>query len=114
MSHFLHGFIFNFAVNEFVRMKLFTLRKKLIPTDSYLKTFFLNGAIVIDLRPRTAYQNEHVANTINIPFEQIQNAIPVLLQIKRIYILVCETGAASSIAVNMLRAVGIEAYNGGS
>lgn len=75
MSHFLHGFIFNFAVNEFVRMKLFTLRKKLIPTDSYLKTFFLNGAIVIDLRPhlrpRTAYQNEHVANTINIPFEQI-------------------------------------------
>jgi len=71
LSHFLHGFIFNFAVNEFVRMKLFTLRKKLIPTDSYLKTFFLNGAIVIDLRPRTAYQNEHVANTINIPFEQI-------------------------------------------
>lgn len=96
-----------------MQKKLFSIRNKAVSTENYLKIFFLSGAIVIDVRTNTTYQKAHANGTTNIPFEQLKNAIPVLLQINRVYILVCETGASSSIAVNILRAAGIEAYNGG-
>jgi rhodanese-related sulfurtransferase len=88
------------------------LKKKI--TENYLKKFFQLGAIVIDLRSKTSYQQAHAPATTNIPFDQLSMAIPALQQINRVYILVCESGAISSMAVNMLRAAGIEAYNGGS
>jgi len=100
----------NFAETDFVSKRFISGQQ---PVQHYLKDFFRNGAIIIDIRPNDAYHQEHIKGTTNIPLEKLKLAIPALKQINRVYILVCETGASSSIAVNMLRNEGIEAYNGG-
>jgi len=73
-------------------------------------SYIPENATVIDLRPREKYEKWHIPNSINIPFNDIENKLNKLKKDK-IYILACDEGALSQEIAYLLRNRGIEAYS---
>jgi cysteine synthase/rhodanese-related sulfurtransferase len=72
-----------------------------------------SNAITIDIRNQDAYDQFHIQNSINIPFESIAIELPRIktkFQGKKI-ILVCNRGNKSKIATNILRNSNLDAYS---
>ncbi len=70
-------------------------------------------ATIIDVRTPSEFQGGHVANSKNIPLQELQNHIEELRGINNI-VLCCASGARSSYATSLLRQNGINCENGGS
>lgn len=67
------------------------------------------GAMVIDLRDGDAYRAGHIVNARNVAAEQLTSDRAVMKKQKnKVFILVCDTGAASSRAASVLRKAGFE------
>ncbi|MFN4298811.1 MAG: rhodanese-like domain-containing protein [Thermaurantimonas sp.] len=71
------------------------------------------GAIIIDVRTSAEYASGHINGSRNIPLDQISKHINELKKTSKPVITCCRSGARSGAAVNILKANGIEAYNGG-
>jgi rhodanese-related sulfurtransferase len=69
---------------------------------------------VVDVRSPEEFQGGHVAESINIPLQDIPNQIEVLKNAKKPLILCCASGNRSGQAQKFLTAQGLECYNGGS
>lgn len=78
------------------------------------KTLLENGAILLDVRTKEEYNQGAVANSINIPLDNLSNNLSKLRKDKPI-IAVCASGMRSRNAVSFLRSKGFQdVYNGGS
>jgi rhodanese-related sulfurtransferase len=79
-----------------------------------IKEIILKGAIMIDVRTKEEYAQKHAKGSLNIPLDEIGEAVTWL--IKDIPIVTCcETGSRSETAKDILEANGFEkVYNGGS
>jgi rhodanese-related sulfurtransferase len=69
---------------------------------------------VVDVRSLEEFQCGHVAESINIPLQDIPKQIEFLKNAKKPLILCCASGNRSGQAQKFLMAQGLVCYNGGS
>ena len=74
-----------------------------------------NEALLIDVRSAKEYSFEHAANSMNIPFDELENRSDELLSLDRPVFVCCGSGMRSSQAVKKLKSKGlVQVYNAGS
>ena len=64
------------------------------------------GAMVVDVRNPEAYQAGHIVNARNVTVDQLTEKLKK--QKKKVLLTVCDTGASSGKAANVLRKAGYE------
>lgn len=74
----------------------------------------LANGTVVDVRTPGEFQRGHVANSINIPLQQLDQNMQKLRKLKTPLILCCASGNRSGIAYRKLEPMGILSLNGGS
>ena len=74
----------------------------------------LNVMTIVDVRTRSEYSGGHVANSLNIPLNEIQERIEELKALSQPLILCCASGGRSGQATLFLKSLGIDCENGGS
>ena len=78
------------------------------------KTLVEQGAVVVDVRSPQEFTSGHIAGSINIPLDTISSKISFLTKKGKPVITCCRSGARSGMAEGLLKAAGIEVYNGGA
>ncbi len=73
-----------------------------------------NEGTIVDVRSYGEFMGGNVANSINIPLNEIPDRIEEIRDLKSPLILCCASGNRSGQAQRFLSQQGIESYNGGS
>lgn len=69
---------------------------------------------VVDVRSRGEFMGGNVADSINIPLDEITHRLSEVKALEQPLILVCASGGRSGMAEQFLSNEGLECYNGGS
>lgn len=69
---------------------------------------------IVDVRTPAEFMGGHVADSINIPLQEIQQRLEEVKQLKTPLILCCASGGRSGQATYFLSQQGIECFNAGS
>ena len=78
------------------------------------KELIKQGAVIVDVRTASEYNSGHIPGSLNIELEKVKASIQLLKKKNNPVITVCRSGNRSGVAVNLLKADGIEVYNGGA
>lgn len=73
-----------------------------------------NKTTIIDVRTKGEFMGGHVAGSINIPLQEIEQRFSEIEQLQQPIILCCASGARSGQAAAYLQHKGIACKNGGS
>ncbi|MFN4913819.1 MAG: rhodanese-like domain-containing protein [Bacteroidota bacterium] len=76
------------------------------------KALFVEGAIILDVRTATEFNNGHIKNAKNIAVQDLLTQLSELNKNKPI-ITCCASGMRSASAEAILKKAGFNAYNGG-
>lgn len=72
------------------------------------------GATVVDVRTPNEFRDGHFPGAVNVPFDQISNKHPSLLNKAQPIVTCCSSGTRSEAALLMLRKAGFsKVYHGG-
>ena len=71
------------------------------------------GAIILDVRTPGEFNSGHIKGSINMPLDEIKNKTAELKKKNKVIITCCRSGNRSGMAESILKAEGIESYNGG-
>lgn len=93
---------------------MFGFLKKLFGPGTDYKSLMAKGAIIIDVRTPEEYKAGHIAESRNIPLDQIKSRVAELKKTGKPIITCCRSGARSGMAKSQLASAGIEVYNGGA
>jgi rhodanese-related sulfurtransferase len=93
---------------------MFNFLKKIFGAGTDYKALKTAGAIIIDVRSPQEFDRGHIQGSKNIPVNIIQREVNSIKKLNKPVITVCQSGARSSMAKSVLKAAGIEVYNGGS
>lgn len=78
------------------------------------KTLVEHGAIILDVRTKTEYEEGHIPGSQNIPLDQLESSMQALDK-NRPIITCCVTGMRSESAKRTLKANGfLDVYNAGN
>lgn len=66
------------------------------------------GAKIVDVRSPEEYADEHYANAVNIPVNELQSRLPELGDKASPLVLYCASGARSAYAARILQAAGFQ------
>ena len=69
---------------------------------------------IIDVRTPGEFMGGHVAGSINIPLQEIQNRKDEIMALPQPIILCCASGMRSGQATAYLKSLGVDCENGGS
>lgn len=69
---------------------------------------------IIDVRTHAEFMGGHVANSINIPLNEIQDRLEDIKTMKQPIVLCCASGNRSGQATYFLKSQGVDCENGGS
>jgi rhodanese-related sulfurtransferase len=83
----------------------FSTRKKRLPMNKQ--------STIIDVRTPAEFQSGHVANSINIPLQDIEKRLPEIKKLQQPLVLCCASGNRSARATTMLKNEGLDCQNGG-
>ena len=72
-----------------------------------------NGALIVDVRTPDEFRSGHIKNAVNIPLGTIANHAAKLTKHEGPIVAYCRSGNRSSMAVREMRAMGLDAHNGG-
>ena len=78
-----------------------------------LKTIYLQGATILDVRSPEEFRAGHIKGAVNIPLGNLNESIQDLRKASKPIIACCKSGARSRLALTALSKAGLEAYNGG-
>lgn len=92
---------------------MFSFLKKLFGPGTDFKALKENGAIIIDVRTPQEFDHGHIQGSKNIPLDKIQREAKTIKNMNKPIITVCKSGARSGMAKSILKAAGVEVYNGG-
>jgi phage shock protein E len=93
---------------------MITFLKKLFGgTTVNFKELVSNGAVIVDVRSAGEYSAGHIPGSKNYPLDSIRSNVTGLKKLNKPVITVCRSGARSSQAKGILKAAGLEVYNGG-
>ncbi len=73
-----------------------------------------NEGTIVDVRTIGEFMGGNVANSKNIPLNEIPNRVEEIKALKMPLILCCASGNRSGQATQFLKAQGIDCHNGGS
>lgn len=93
---------------------MFEFFKKLFGPGTDFKALAEAGAVIIDVRSPQEFDRGHIKGSKNIPVNIIQREMNAIKKLNKPVITVCQSGARSGMAKSVLKAAGIEVYNGGS
>ncbi len=80
-----------------------------------IKNALRKGAIIIDVRTATEYDNGHIPDAFHIPVDRIKANAERLKESKLPIVLCCNSGDRSGTALQILKNKGVkEVYNGGN
>jgi len=80
-----------------------------------LKKALKNGALIIDVRTATEFDNGHIPDAFHIPVDRIKANALRLKETNLPVIVCCNSGDRSSTAVQILKEKGVKkVYNGGN
>lgn len=82
--------------------------------NSKIEAALQNGAVILDVRSSSEYNQGHIQNSKNIPLNDISSKIELIKKWNKPVITVCQSGVRSAIAKSILASAGIEAHNGGA
>ena len=68
--------------------------------------------VIIDVRTKEEYDESHVVNSINIPYDEIDSKIDI--DKDKIIFVYCKSGRRSSIAYDTLKSLGYTVYDLGA
>lgn len=68
---------------------------------------------IVDVRTPQEFMGGHVANSINIPLQEIREHIDEIRSMPKPLILCCASGGRSGSAAALLQSMGIDCENGG-
>ncbi len=68
---------------------------------------------IVDVRTQGEYLEGHVADSKNIPLQELNDRMEEVKSLEQPLILCCASGNRSGMATQMLSQQGIECYNGG-
>ena len=77
-----------------------------------LREKIAQGATIVDVRTPDEFRSGHVAGSINIPLDRIQDQLKKINKDKSV-ITCCRSGARSGMAADILKRHGFDVYNGG-
>lgn len=97
-----------------IKLSMFGFIKKLFGPGTDYKTLVANGAVIIDVRTVSEFNNGHIKSALNIPVDNIGSKANELKKKSNPIITCCASGMRSARAADILKQNGIEAYNGGS
>ena len=69
---------------------------------------------IIDVRTPGEFMGGHVAGSINIPLQEIQNRKDEIMALAQPIVLCCASGMRSGQATAYLKSLGLDCENGGS
>lgn len=69
-----------------------------------------NEYIIIDVRTKSEYEEAHIIDAINIPYDEIDDSISK----NKVIFVYCKSGNRSKIAFNTLKNLGYEVYDLGA
>ena len=69
---------------------------------------------IIDVRTPGEFMGGHVAGSINIPLQEIQNRKDEIMELAQPIVLCCASGMRSGQATAYLKSLGLDCENGGS
>ncbi len=69
---------------------------------------------VVDVRTVEEFMGGHVADSINIPLNEVSNRLEEFKNMEKPIILCCASGGRSSMATQFISQNGLDAYNAGS
>lgn len=78
------------------------------------KELVKQGAVIVDVRTVSEYKSGHIPGSLHIELEKVKASVPILKKKNKPVITVCRSGNRSGMAVNLLKAEGIDVYNGGA
>lgn len=78
------------------------------------KELVKEGALIIDVRSTDEFNSGHIPGSLNIELGKLNASVVTIKKRNKPVITVCRSGSRSSAAVNMLKAAGVQAYNGGA
>ena len=79
-----------------------------------MKEALSQGAVIVDVRTKDEFRQGHIAGSKNIPLNEIKQKLEGIRGWNKPVITVCRSGNRSAIAKNILKAGGIDVYNGGA
>ncbi|MBS1602279.1 MAG: rhodanese-like domain-containing protein [Bacteroidetes bacterium] len=79
-----------------------------------LKSIYLSGAVIIDVRTPGEFSEGHIKGAINIPLDRLPENVHEVKRLEKSIITCCRSGARSGAALTVLSQAGLEAYNGGA
>lgn len=88
--------------------------KNIFGSSTDYKLLVGSGAVIIDVRSPQEFDGGHIKGSKNIPVNMIQREVASIKKMGKPIITVCQSGARSGMAKGILKAAGIEVYNGGS
>ena len=95
-------------------ISMFNIFKNLFGNkDAELRQAIDNGAVIIDVRTRTEFDQGHIAGSRNIPLNEIRLKADTIRKWGKPVITVCRSGSRSAAAKNILTDINIASYNGG-
>lgn len=84
----------------------FSTIKKKIPMNK--------NSTIVDVRTRDEFKGGHVANSINIPLQELPQRLKEIKKLPQPLVLCCASGARSARATVLLKNEGLDCQNGGS
>lgn len=87
--------------------------KKLLGIETIPDNIWDNNPIILDVRTPGEFKSGHVAHSVNIPLDELENSIKKFQSEKRPVVTCCASGRRSGIAADFLRRHKISAWNGG-
>ncbi len=73
-----------------------------------------NKQTIVDVRTPGEFMSGHVAGSINIPLQEIQERVGEIKELPQPIILCCASGNRSGQATSFLKTQGVDCSNGGS
>jgi phage shock protein E len=94
---------------------MFSFLKQLfqIPNDGITQAL-QKGAVIVDVRTKSEYEQGHVTGSKNIPLNEIKLKTEMIRKWNKPVVTVCRSGNRSAMAKKLLKAAGVDAYNGGA
>ena len=78
-----------------------------------IQEFLDQGAIILDVRTKSEWNNGHIKNAKHVPLDDLKNQVAKLQKMNKPVITCCASGARSGQAAQILNSNNIKATNGG-
>lgn len=92
---------------------MFEFLKNLFGGGTDFKGLMSRGAIIVDVRTPEEFKSGHLKGSVNYPLQMLSGNIYRLQEANKPIIVCCRSGSRSAVAKQMLKAQGVEVYNGG-